>query len=235
MEFYAARPQRLCAHVVLLPQHESPSGGTGRPLNSYAVETPAGVVLFDAGLPGQDAAAREIAGDAGVVALVLSHADVVAQADQLGALAQSLNAPLFLHPADQQDPRVRKSGLDFADPMQAGQLSEAGIDVLHIPGHSPGSIMLYDPRDGGVMLTGDSAVLPGPEQDGEPDLLERPKMSDENDRIFAERWRKIAGRYPLRSLLPLHGQPLLQRDDLSDDLKGPIAQMLERPPMDPAG
>lgn len=231
MDFYSDRPQRLTLHVVLLPQHESPSGGTGRPLNSYAIETSAGAVLFDAGLPGQEAAVREVAGDAGVAALVVSHADVVAQAAELRRLAKALDAPLLLHPADQDDERVRETGLTFGDPVLARVLDSAGIEVMHIPGHSPGSIMLYDRREGGMMLTGDSAVLPGPEQDAPDDLLERPRMSAEDDARFAERWREIAGAFPIRSLLPLHGRPLVDRGDIPVL----IEDMLERPPMDPGG
>ena len=80
------------------------------------------------------------------------------------ALADSLEAPVWLHPADRMlwDAVYpdRAPDADLAD----GQVIEVGgvsLAVLATPGHSPGGICLHD-ADGGVVFSGDTLFRGGP-------------------------------------------------------------------------
>jgi len=80
------------------------------------------------------------------------------------ALADSLEAPVWLHPADRMlwDAVYpdRAPDADLAD----GQVIEVGgvsLVVLATPGHSPGGICLHD-ADGGVVFSGDTLFRGGP-------------------------------------------------------------------------
>lgn len=101
------------------------------------------------------------------------------------------------------------------------------VDDLAKRGHPPGALVLSH-RD--LLLTGDSAVAPGPRQDEEPPRLERPlgpsqAMTDE----LADEWRSFDR--PLRTICPLHGVPYVDRDDLGKIMR----TLYEAEPMNPAG
>ncbi len=119
--------------------------------------------------------------------------------------------------------------------MDDALLRADGIEVIHIPGHTAGSVMLYLAGHGGVLLAGDSAVALGPEQAAEPPRLERPKMAPDADAAFRDAWVELVKRLPLAAVLPLHGQAYL-RDDLGDAaFEAALANIWEGAPMDPFG
>ena len=163
----------------MLPQFGSPSGGTHRPLNSYALvfDGPGGrrALLFDAplrhALPGVRGLREE---GVEIVGCVLSHADLAGSGDAFDILTAEFGIPLFLHPEDRHDPRAQGVMQEWADPTAPGAFGDLPIEILHWPGHSPGSIMLFTPRFGGVLLTGDSAIAPGPMQPDDAPPLARP-------------------------------------------------------------
>ena len=126
--------------------------------------------------------------------------------------------PCYLHPADAAHPDAQRVGVSFEDPTASEVLAEAGLEVWEAPYHTEGSIMLYSARHGGLVLAGDSAVAPGPEQDAEPPRLERPPtISRDADAALRNVWRTLER--PLRSVLPLHGTPYADRDDLDAILR----------------
>ena len=227
MDFFSPNSQYLYDDLVLLPQEGAQTGGTGRPPNSYALLLDGYSVLFDAPFSYlldevEDLAERGHPPGA----LVLSHRDLVGQGDAFQTLQETYDLPVLLHPDD-----VRAGhNIDFANPLDSNLLKEAGLEVIHFPGHTPGSIMLYWSEHGGVLLAGDSAVAPGPRQALEPPRLERPlgptqAMTDE----LAEKWRDFDK--PLRTVCPLHGVPYVDRDDLDDIMRS----LYEAEPMDPSG
>ena len=64
--------------------------------------------------------------------------------------------------------------------------------MLHFPGHTEGSIVLYWGEHGGVVLAGDSAVAPGPQQGlDSPRLVRPPAMNAEADGNLRELWRNF--------------------------------------------
>lgn len=225
-EFFSPDSQRLTDRVMLLPQEDAQTGPTGRPPNSYAWLFDGGAVLFDAPfhrlLPAIGALEEDGYPPA---ALVLSHRHVAGQGDGFDALREAFGdeLPMLLAPRDAEHEQAQQTGVAFGDPAESDVLAEAGLEVIAMPYHTTGSIMLYAEAGGGTLLAGDSTVAPGPEQDALPERLERPPVapgaaSDEEQRDFWQDWDR-----PLRSVFPLHGAPYADRDDL-DAIMRPLRE-----------
>ena len=236
VQFYAPETQAIVGNVVMLPQEGSSSGGTHRPLNSYAVLFDDHSLLFDAPYSWTMGGIRDLAKQGKTPrALVLSHRNTAGSGDAFEAIQSEFGIPVLLHPADQGHAEAEAAGVPFGDPMDDPLLQADGIEVIHIPGHTAGSIVLYVPEPGGVLLAGDGAVAPGPGQAAEPPRLERPKMAAEAEAVFRAAWQKLTDRLPLAAVLPLHGQAYL-RDDLGDAaFERALANVWQGPPMDPSG
>ena len=118
------------------------------------------VVIIDAAH--DDGQIAEAVGDRTVSAVVCTHAhnDHVSVAPQLG---KQLHAPVLLHPGDQQLWDMTHPGKPFRHVPDAGRIAVAGtvLEVIHTPGHSPGSICLYLP-EAGALFTGDTLFSGGP-------------------------------------------------------------------------
>lgn len=98
-----------------------------------------------------------------VRAIVCTHAhdDHVRIAPELGRM---LHAPVLLHPDDLPVWRLTHPDVGPDGELADGQRFEAGgttVEVLHTPGHSPGSVCLYAPELG-VVFTGDTLFQGGP-------------------------------------------------------------------------
>lgn len=97
-----------------------------------------------------------------VVAVVCTHGhnDHVTVAPELG---KALDAPVFLHPADDVLWRMTHPDNDFQAVEDGLSLTAGGIELraLHTPGHSPGSVCWYSP-DLGAVFTGDTLFQGGP-------------------------------------------------------------------------
>jgi glyoxylase-like metal-dependent hydrolase (beta-lactamase superfamily II) len=75
-----------------------------------------------------------------------AHADHVSGGAELAA---RFDVPYYLHPAD----AIERSAAELAD-GQTLQVGEVGIEVIHTPGHSPGSVCFA--LDDEAVLTGDT-------------------------------------------------------------------------------
>ncbi|MGH3793770.1 MAG: MBL fold metallo-hydrolase [Pseudonocardiaceae bacterium] len=133
-----------------------------------------------------EAIAAEV-GDRRVVGIVCTHAhdDHVNAAP---ALAGRLNAPVLLHPDEHvlwrlAHPEIPPPGVQLAD---GDVLRVAGttLQVLHTPGHSPGSCCLYAPELG-VLFSGDTLFQGGPGATGR-------SYSDFDQIVVAIRTRLLA-------------------------------------------
>lgn len=97
-----------------------------------------------------------------VVAVVCTHGhnDHVTVAPELG---RTLDAPVFLHPADDVLWRMTHSDSDFRAVDDGLVLRVGGVELraLHTPGHSPGSVCWSAP-DLGAVFSGDTLFQGGP-------------------------------------------------------------------------
>lgn len=130
--------------------------------NCYIVADPAtgAIAVVDPGSDG-DRVIAEVESAGGVVeAIWITHAHV----DHIGAIAtvkRRWDVPVYLHPLDQPLYRVggrqaQLYGVPYEEPpapdrelaegrkLRLGQLS---LDVMHVPGHSPGHVVIYDAGD----------------------------------------------------------------------------------------
>lgn len=98
-----------------------------------------------------------------VLAIVCTHAhdDHVRVARDL---ADAVEAPILLHPNDAPVWELTHPDAKPDGPLFDGQQIVVGgttMEVLHTPGHSPGSVSIYAP-DLGVVFTGDTLFQGGP-------------------------------------------------------------------------
>lgn len=98
-----------------------------------------------------------------VLAILATHGhdDHVRKAPEL---ADAVGAPIFLHPQDLPVWRLthpdRDPERELADKQVFG-VAGTGLQVLHTPGHAPGSVCLYSP-DLDAVFTGDTLFAGGP-------------------------------------------------------------------------
>ncbi|MBY6435042.1 MBL fold metallo-hydrolase [Rhodococcoides kroppenstedtii] len=97
-----------------------------------------------------------------VVAVICTHGhnDHVTVAPEL---ARRLDAPILLHPADDVLWERTHPGVGHRDLADGDSIAVAGttVQVLHTPGHSPGSSCLYLP-EAGELFSGDTLFSGGP-------------------------------------------------------------------------
>ena len=153
-----------------IDQFSSPAEATDR-VNVWIVGDDEEVIVID---PGSDAAGLlDAVGDREVLAVICTHghADHVAAALEV---AERDEAPVALHPKDRSLWREAHPGEDADIEMEDGgvfEVADVGLEVIHAPGHTPGSVCLYC-EDLGAVFTGHVMLAGGPApQDGEyPDF-----------------------------------------------------------------
>lgn len=128
--------------------------------NVWLIGDDAEVVIVDAA---HDAdAIIEAVGNRNVRAVVCTHGhnDHVTVAPEL---AKRLDAPILLHPGDDPLWRMTHPHVDYESLADTQRITVAGtdIEVLHTPGHSPGSVSLHLP-EATALFTGDTLFNGGP-------------------------------------------------------------------------
>jgi len=118
------------------------------------------VVVVDAAHTA-DAIVGAVAGR-NVVAVIVTHGhdDHVTVAPEL---ATTLTAPVLLHPGDDMLWKASHPEEAYRSLAPGQRIAVAGteIEVIHTPGHSPGSVCLYVP-EAGVLFSGDTLFNGGP-------------------------------------------------------------------------
>ena len=129
--------------------------------NAWVIGDDEEVIVVD---PGADArAVLGAAGDREILAVICTHGHEshVAAAPEV---AGRDDAPVALHPKDLLAWREAHGEADPEIEMEEGGLFEvAGVtlEVLHTPGHTPGSVSIYC-DDLGVVFSGDTLLADGP-------------------------------------------------------------------------
>lgn len=141
-------------------------------------------VVFDA--PHDVDAVTGLVGDRECVGILLTHAhdDHVRMAPEL---AEALEAPLLLNPADGEVWALTHGELSWdADVEDSDMFRIAGVDIeaIHTPGHSPGATCYYV-EELGVLFSGDTLFEGGPGATGRS-FSSRETIEDSiRERLFA--------------------------------------------------
>lgn len=128
--------------------------------NVWVVGDDAECVVID--VPHDVAAIKELVGDRRVLAVLCTHAhdDHVRLAPELG---REVSAPVLLHPDDTAVWQLTHPSAPDGELVEGQRIAVAGVDleVLHTPGHSPGSVCFHA-SELGVIFTGDTLFSGGP-------------------------------------------------------------------------
>ncbi len=139
--------------------------------NAWVIGDDEEVIVVD---PGTDArAVLDAAGDREILAVICTHGHGAHTGAAL-EVAERDESPVALHPRDRLFWReVHGDQLPEIEMENGGAFEVAGVtlEVLHTPGHSPGSVSIYC-EDLGVVFSGDalSADGPCPHDGGFPDF-----------------------------------------------------------------
>jgi glyoxylase-like metal-dependent hydrolase (beta-lactamase superfamily II) len=133
----------------------------GTTANSWIVGDDEEVIVVDAG---SDAAAvLDAVGEREVLAVICTHGHPTHAAAAVEVAARD-EAPVALHPADRVYWREAHPSDDPEINMEDGgifEVADVTLEVLHAPGHSPGSVCIYSEDLQGV-FAGDVLSASGP-------------------------------------------------------------------------
>src|SRR5579859_4205938 len=128
--------------------------------NTYVLGDDEEVIVID---PGHDAAAvLEVVDDREVAAVICTHGHPDHVAAAIG-VAERDEAPIALHPKDLlywRDSHEEDPDIEMAD-GGVFEVADVALEVIHAPGHSPGSVCLYC-EELGVVFSGDVLLATGP-------------------------------------------------------------------------
>src|SRR5450755_3918627 len=138
-----------------------PAAGGGQQASAWIIGDDDEVIVID---PGRDAASvLDAVGDREVLAVICTHghADQVAAAievaerDEAAVALHRKDRMLWreAHPQDEPDIEMEDGGVF--------EVADVTLEVIHAPGHSPGSVCLYSEQLG-VLCTGDVVSARGP-------------------------------------------------------------------------
>ncbi|HEY7144036.1 MAG TPA: MBL fold metallo-hydrolase [Streptosporangiaceae bacterium] len=129
-------------------------------VNTWIIGDDDEVIVIDPGDDGPAVTAK--VGDRAVLAVICTHGHAAHTAAALAVAAED-EAPVALHALDKVAWREVHTG-EFEIEMEDGgifEVADVALEVLHTPGHTPGSVCLYC-EDLGVIFTGDSLGPGGP-------------------------------------------------------------------------
>jgi glyoxylase-like metal-dependent hydrolase (beta-lactamase superfamily II) len=171
--------------------------------NAWIVGDDDEVIVID---PGTDASAvLDQVGDREVVAVICTHGHRGHTAAAVDVAGRD-EAPVALHPADRLYWREVHSDGDPEIEMEDGgifEVADVALEVIHAPGHSPGSVLLYC-EDLGAVFAGDALSSAGPvaHGDGFPDF----------PRQLSAIGEQLLTLPPQTRVLPGHGEELTIAD-----------------------
>jgi glyoxylase-like metal-dependent hydrolase (beta-lactamase superfamily II) len=147
-------------------QQVTSPGSDGAPDgNTWIVGDDEEVIVID---PGTDArAVLDAVGEREILAVICTHghASHVAAAVEVADRDES---PIALHPRDRLQWRTAKAGDDPEIEMEDGgifEVADVSLEVIHTPGHTPGSVCLYS-EELAAVFSGDCLLARGPAPHG---------------------------------------------------------------------
>jgi glyoxylase-like metal-dependent hydrolase (beta-lactamase superfamily II) len=133
----------------------------GTTANTWIVGDDEEVIVID---PGEDAAAvLSAVGDREVLAVICTHGHAAHTAAAIEVAARD-EAPVALHHADRVHWREAHPSDNPEIDMEDGgifEVADVSLEVLHAPGHSPGSVCVYS-EDLSALFAGDVVSATGP-------------------------------------------------------------------------
>jgi glyoxylase-like metal-dependent hydrolase (beta-lactamase superfamily II) len=138
-----------------------PSGGGPDGANAWIVGDDEEVIVID---PGRDAeAVLDAVGEREVLAVICTHGHATHTASAIEVAARD-EAQVGLHPRDRLTWREAHPDDDAEIEMEDGgifEVSDVRLEVVHAPGHTPGSVCLYS-EELEAVFTGDVLLATGP-------------------------------------------------------------------------
>jgi glyoxylase-like metal-dependent hydrolase (beta-lactamase superfamily II) len=129
--------------------------------NAWVIGDDEEVIVID---PGEDTGPLfQAIGDREIIAVICTHGHAAHTAGAL-AVAERDESPVALHPKDRLHWRETHGDEMPEIEMEAGgsfEVADVTLEVLHTPGHTPGSVSLYC-EDLDVVFTGDALLAAGP-------------------------------------------------------------------------
>ena len=219
---YSVETRRLLADLILL-EHDDPGGREARmSTNAYVLLAEGKALLVDASYSCLLPPICVIAGEGyPPVGLLLSHRHPAGNGDLFGTFEEEFGAPIFLHPLDADHPQARKAGVRFSNPMGSTMLPEFGVEVIHFPGQTEGSVMVYRRRDG-LLLSGDSAMGTTRPQaaEGMERLIRPPVSTSVDDPGLRRNWARFEE--SVTHFGPFHGSVYVDRGAEMEELMRPL-------------
>ena len=129
--------------------------------NAWVIGDDEEVIVVD---PGEYASSvLDAVGDREILAVICTHGHA-AHSGAAPAVAERDESPVALHPKDRL--AWREAHGDEVPEIEmehdgAFEVADVTLDVLHTPGHTPGSVSIYC-EDLGVVFTGDALQAAGP-------------------------------------------------------------------------
>ena len=138
------------------------------------------------------------------VMLFLTHSDLLSQAfGSMSEVSEWLDAPVLIHSQDRRGQAV--ASVEEASDL----LAQHQLQYFHVPGHTPGSAMLYAASEQ-FLFAGDSAI--GNNYERKSTDFTHPPIDSSDWEGFASGWGNVT--VPVRGLFPLHGKPEFTMKDL---------------------
>jgi glyoxylase-like metal-dependent hydrolase (beta-lactamase superfamily II) len=132
----------------------------GKEAHAWIIGDDEEVIVID---PGDAAAVLDVVGEREVLAVICTHGHAAHVAAAM-EVAERDEAPVALHPADKVHWREEHPEDDPDIDMEDGgifEVADVSLEVLHAPGHSPGSVCLYS-EDLDAVFAGDVLSARGP-------------------------------------------------------------------------
>ncbi|HTP16435.1 MAG TPA: MBL fold metallo-hydrolase [Streptosporangiaceae bacterium] len=143
----------------------------GGAANTWIVGDDAEVIVIDPG--SESEAVLDRVGQREILAVICTHGHAGHVAAALDVAGRD-EAPVALHPDDRLAWTEVHPGVDPEIAMEDGGIftvADVALEVIHAPGHSPGSVVIYS-EDLETVFAGDVLTLTGPvaREDGFPDF-----------------------------------------------------------------